>query len=384
MVFCNPGEVNCYTWLKPKIGLPRHMDLKKQAAEIAAEVEQAKLAFGALDFEWYPYATLSNIPRIEKLAAAAGLDVLATALKEGVVDIGCGDGELSYFFEKLGCTVTAIDYSEANNNGMRGVEALLGKLGSRVSIYNLDLDSGVALPRQDYGIAIFFGVLYHVKNPFLLLERIAQSARYCFLSTRIARRLPGGASMENVPVAYLLGETELNGDDSNYWIFSPVALERLFERSHWNVLSTFGAGVSPDSDPVSLERDERVFYLLESRYGLKNVEFGLGWHSVEGSGWRWTERCFAGTLKGEGRVLSMRAFVPEALLQDARGLTLSARVNGQDLGSRPLESATDLELTWPVAPAPAFLVEFELNRAFAPSTEDPRELGIIVASLRIV
>ena len=40
-----------------------------------------------------------------------------------VLDIGCGDGDLSYLLASLGCDVTAIDLPASNFNWMTGVQA---------------------------------------------------------------------------------------------------------------------------------------------------------------------------------------------------------------------------------------------------------------------
>ena len=114
------------------------------------------------------------------------------------------------------------------------------------------------------------------------------------MSTRLARRIPAlTGDAREVPVAYLLEADELNADDSNFWIFTEAAFRRMLRRTNWHVRDYMTVGDTVASDPVSLERDERVFCFAESRYGLAHVELLEGWHEPEGSGWRWTERVFA-------------------------------------------------------------------------------------------
>jgi hypothetical protein len=68
----------------------------------------------------------------------------------------------------------------------------------------------------------------------------------------------------DIPVAYLVGPTETNGDATNYWMFSHAGLEQIVSRSGWTVLERMSAGDVVASDPSSPEHDERVFMLLRS------------------------------------------------------------------------------------------------------------------------
>jgi tRNA (mo5U34)-methyltransferase len=96
---------------------------------------------GPVDFEWYPYDTISNFVHIEDLLGDFTDLVLGAAKREGVIDVGCGDGELSSCFEEQGYEVLAVDHPTPNHNAMRGVRALARQLGSKVEIHKMDLDS---------------------------------------------------------------------------------------------------------------------------------------------------------------------------------------------------------------------------------------------------
>jgi len=114
---------------------------------------------------------------------------------------------------------------------MHGVRTLHRRLHSGICIREADVDNEFPFDGT-YGLAICLGVLYHLKNPVFVLEHLARISRFCLLSTRIARCLPGGVPMPNGhALAYLLGERELNRDDTNWWIFTKPALRRLFERT---------------------------------------------------------------------------------------------------------------------------------------------------------
>ncbi|PYI58692.1 MAG: hypothetical protein DMC59_07840, partial [Verrucomicrobia bacterium] len=126
------------------------------------------------------------------------------------------------------------------------------------------LDSQFNLSAEKYDAIFLLGVLYHLKNPFFVLEKLAGVARYCFLSTRIARQTDNGQPISQGPIAYLLGPSECNNDSTNFWIFSAEGLKRLINRTGWSVLSYLSVGVTANSTPADPERDERAFCLLRS------------------------------------------------------------------------------------------------------------------------
>lgn len=228
---------------------------------------------------WYPYGTLSNFLHFNALLTGEHRFLLDLIADKPILDIGCADGELAFFFESLGCKAQVIDYGPTNNNNLRGVRLLKETLSSSVEIHEADLDSQFSLPEKDYNVAFFLGILYHLKNPFYALEALSKSARYCLISTRIARfnRPPAemaettaGISLSdridfsNTPVAYLLDEMEANNDSTNYWIFSNAGLRRILKRTGWEILDYMTVGNTTDSDPATGQGDERAFCLVKS------------------------------------------------------------------------------------------------------------------------
>jgi hypothetical protein len=191
--------------------------------------------------------------------------ILTLAGDDPIADIGAADGDLAFFLETLGCEVELIDHGPTNFNGLRGARLLREALGSRASISEVDLDAQFALPRERYGLVLFLGILYHLQNPYYALLSLARSARYCVLSTRVARFTQDKqVRFGDVPVAYLVGPSETNNDSTNYWIFSPAGLRRILERTGWTIVDYLAVGATGDSDPASADRDERAFCLLRS------------------------------------------------------------------------------------------------------------------------
>ena len=362
--------------------------LVEEARRFSAVLADCRKRAAAADFEWYPYDSLSNVQNLEALIGGAHGYVLEVARDERILDVGCGDGDLAFLFESLGYDVTCVDYPPSNQNHMQGLRALHRELRSAVTVREIDVDSEFPLDMK-YGLTLCLGLLYHLKNPFFVLERLARISRFCVVSTRIARRLPDGARMpDGHALAYLLGEDELNRDDTNFWIFSEPALRRLLARTRWEVLEFFTTGDTASSDPVSLDRDERAFCLLKSHYGYQHLDLLEGWHPVEDSGWRWTERHFA--ARATSRVgmkhskIAMRVFAPPLVIEKFGSVTLRAKIDDVEVQPLVIRDPGIHEFIRKIPkPSESTSVVFHLDRALGPEAGYSRELGIIVASLEV-
>ena len=238
-------------------------EFRQRALDFQPVLAARKLRL-APEAEWYPYGTLNNFHTLEAMLTGEHRQ-LSQYLDSGpVADMGAADGDLAFFLQSLGYEVDIVDNGPTNWNNLRGARLLAGDVGGGVTVNEVDLDTQFRLPRQ-YGVAFFLGILYHLQNPFYALQQLAANARFAFLSTRIAQvTADGGVRLSEAPVAYLLGADECNNDATNYWIFSERGLRRLFERTGWEVLDFFSGGCTVDSNPSSLDRDERAFYFLKS------------------------------------------------------------------------------------------------------------------------
>ncbi len=256
-------------------------EIKDRALAFKQTLGGKKHALAPTAFTWYPYGTLDNFVTLDRLLTGANRHLLDLIGHQPTVDIGCADGDLAFFLETLGCKAQVIDYAPTNYNGLQGVKLLKTALSSAVEIHEVNLDAQFTLPENDYGLAFFLGILYHLKNPFYALEALAKSARYCLISTRIAKfnarsrksdtrfaRLlsNGRTDFSRIPVAYLLDEAEANNDSTNYWIFSDAGLRRILKRTGWEVCDYMTVGNTANSDPASVEGDERAFCLVKSHF----------------------------------------------------------------------------------------------------------------------
>jgi 2-polyprenyl-3-methyl-5-hydroxy-6-metoxy-1,4-benzoquinol methylase len=362
-------------------------DLAEAAARFSHRLERVKNQLSP-DFEWYPYSTLEAFPILNSMLREERRNLLALAGSSPLLDIGCGDGAVSFFIESMGSAVKAIDHPATNYNRTLGFKALRTALGSSVVLELRDLDLGFDLRQHTYGLGICLGVLYHLKNPFGLLETLARHVRYCVLSTRIAQVTSGGTPITKDPVAYLVGSSETNQDSSNYWIFSETGLRRLLDRTGWDLCDYITTGCANGSDPYRADRDQRAYCAIRSKLPDPWVDLDLagGWHALENGSWRWTERVFAVRLPGKpsGARLTFRFILPESILQALGPIRLTATMDGSRLPGS--DYRTPGEHTYiQTIPSAALagnetLVRFELDKAWhAPDTEDRRELGVQVA-----
>lgn len=340
-------------------------------------------------FEWYPYDSLANLVHLDHLLSGDRRRLLDLLGSRPVLDLCCADGDLAFFLESVGCEVDAVDHPVGNHNGMEGVSSLRAALGSHIAVSQVDLNQPFMLPKNRYGAIFFFGALYHVKNPFHVLETLARHTEYCFLSTRIANTLPGGARIETEPIAYLADRDEVNADDSNYWIFSRAGLERLLARTHWNVLDITSVGATDVSNPVDADRDERAFVLAQSVYGATEVRLLAGWHAPEDTGWRWTKRQFSAAFTLHGRAARIQPLVylylAPALFADRSTVTVTAALGGEQRAQAygaPGRHLFSCEFTGDFAPGEHEL-RFGLDAVLAAEPGDPRERALIVASLTL-
>ena len=341
------------------------------------------------DYGWYPYNSLTVLPLLSRLVAPVSDEVAAQWRKGPVADIGCADGDLGAFLAHSGATVDAVDHRETNFNQMRGVELLAKELAltGHLAPFDIDLDDRFELPRRHYAFAFFLGTLYHLKNPFYVLEQLAAGVDWCVLSTRIASVTPQRNAMESEALAYLLGPREANKDPTNYWIFSSTGLRRLLDRTGWIVVNQERVGCtgSRSSEPADPAADERMFVLLKSK--RLHPEFYVrpldGFHVVEEAGWRWTAKQFSLEVTVAPNLapaeFALRLMVPDPVLQAGTPLRIICTINGELAGTLHVESPGTLELRgrFPSTYNFPLRLDFKVESEFKPQG-DQRDLGVIV------
>jgi tRNA (mo5U34)-methyltransferase len=219
---------------------------------------------------WYPYvATVENFWVLGQVLKGTDRSLFSNLDGKAVADIGAADGDMAYLLESLGASVDLIDHPNTGNNRMEGAYALKRELRSSVQIHEIDVDDKFVLPRKDYFLVLLLGILYHLKNPYYMLDHLARVTGHLLLSTRIAEFSAPVADPRRVSMAgqlvYLLDAGESNNDTTNYWIFSETSLRLLFRRTGWNLIDMLVVGSDvAQSDPFTVKGDRRAFCYLRS------------------------------------------------------------------------------------------------------------------------
>ena len=376
-------EVSSATWQSASVirRFPETIvELVDYSKEFAAKLAAAKISPPAALFHWYPYSTISNISLLAPLLEDNAASFL-TAMKGKMLDIGCADGDLAYFFASLGCSVVAIDLPEHNFNWMTGVRALRKRLNLPIEIQEMDVDSRFAIDGGPYGLALLLGILYHLKNPFHVLETLATQARYCVLSTRVAARSVAGTFIRDEPLAYLLDHREANDDPTNYWVFSHQGLLRLAKRAGWRILGYRSVGCVTDSNPAASGADERMFLFLRSQLCSAPASLRLlaGWTEPVPQKWAWTEKKFSFEvkLKEARRPESfLLGFLVPKPIADASAVTVHCTVNGHDAGTEVFQGSGDKffekQIPAPVDHRQPMVFEFAVEHSYETSESSCR------------
>jgi hypothetical protein len=244
-----------------------YKQLINQGESFSKKIRTLKEKNSPQGFTWYGYDILANLSHLNATLSENNLGFLNEIEGLPIADIGAADGDLGFFFEAMGFNVDIIDWPKTNWNGLQGAYYLKQLLDSSNGIYEIDLDSFFTLPKEQYGLTLLLGILYHLKNPYYILEHLAKRSKFCFLSTRVAQfTTDGSVDFSSIPIAYLLNPDECNNDSTNYWIFSHLGLNRIIERSGWEILDIKYLGNTIHSNPSSPENDERAFVLMKSKY----------------------------------------------------------------------------------------------------------------------
>ncbi len=227
---------------------------------------------------WYPYGSMGNFSHLDRMLTGEHRALLRYAGSRPILDIGAADGDTAFFLESLGHEVHVLENPPTNFNGCRGIRAMRDALQSQVQITEIDLDSQFVLPEGRFGLTFLLGLLYHLKNPYYVLETLATRVEHMLLSTRVAqynvaagREDPASAvnvarvDISTIPAAYLVDPDETNNDATNFWMFTQAGLRRILARTGWDVLDFVTLGVTEGSDPATMDHDERAFCLLRSR-----------------------------------------------------------------------------------------------------------------------
>jgi tRNA (mo5U34)-methyltransferase len=163
-----------------------------------------------------------------------------------VLDIGARDGFFSFECERRGAAeVVAIDYLTPDETGFPIAKKLVGSGVElrQANVYDLN-------PEEfgTFDLVLFLGVLYHLRDPMLALDRIADvsTGRVIVETQAIDDALlvgPGqfkrladiSPELESIPLMQFYPGDSLNNDPSNAWAPNQAALRAMVEESGFAV-----------------------------------------------------------------------------------------------------------------------------------------------------
>ena len=153
-----------------------------------------------------------------------------------VLDIGCRDGFYAFEMERRGAEVIGMDYIGPHLSGFLIAKKILD---SRVrhltkNVYGLDPEMQ---GHQD--IVLFLGVLYHLRNPILALDRIRRVVKpggLLFVETQLAATPQVHKS--RVPLWQFFPRSALRKDGTNMWAPNLEGLVAVLEECQFQVLAT--------------------------------------------------------------------------------------------------------------------------------------------------
>jgi tRNA (mo5U34)-methyltransferase len=133
-----------------------------------------------------------------------------------VLDIGAWDGFFSFECERRGAArVVAADHFSWHGTGW-GTKAgfTLAREALRSRVEDVDIDVMDLRPERvgTFDVVLFLGVFYHLRHPFLALERVASVTRdYLIVETVVDL-----VGFRRPAMAFYPGR-ELNNDPTNWW-----------------------------------------------------------------------------------------------------------------------------------------------------------------------
>jgi tRNA (mo5U34)-methyltransferase len=137
-----------------------------------------------------------------------------------VLDVGAWDGFFSFEAERRGARrVVAVDPAawrkeqpENEWGSKAGFELARRALGARVEDLDIDLDAISPEAIGKFDLVLFLGILYHLPDPFPLLERVCSVTGDLLILETHADLL----GLRRPAMAYYPG-TEVDGDPSTWW-----------------------------------------------------------------------------------------------------------------------------------------------------------------------
>jgi tRNA (mo5U34)-methyltransferase len=225
-------------------------------AIMADEVEEARRLIASHE-HWYhrievaPGVVTPGVNDSQMILDALDLPEDLSGLR--VLDIGARDGFFSFECERRGAAeVVAIDYLPPQETGFPIARQLVGAEVElrQANVYDLDPDE-----IGTFDLTLFLGVLYHLRDPMLALDKIAGVSRgRVIVETQMIddalltedggfkRLVDLDPELERVPLMQFYPGRALNNDPTNVWAPNEACLGAMLEESGFQVSSQLRIG----------------------------------------------------------------------------------------------------------------------------------------------
>jgi tRNA (mo5U34)-methyltransferase len=161
-----------------------------------------------------------------------GLPAVCTGLR--ALDIGCRDGFFAFELERRGATVLAVDYAEPTVTGFSiAAEALGSRVEYRVgNVYDLSAERDGL-----FELVLFLGVLYHLRNPLLALDRVrSMTAPGAMVLVETQVCMEPGVADADLALWQFFPRDSFRGDATNKWAPNLKGLTGVLEECQFEVL----------------------------------------------------------------------------------------------------------------------------------------------------
>lgn len=162
-----------------------------------------------------------------------------------ILDLGTRDGFFAFEMERRGAEVVAIDYMPVEQTGFAVAKRLLG---SQVEYQNSNVYDLSIERFGEFDLVLFLGLLYHLRDPLLALDRIWSVCRgQLLVETQVidqALLLRNGSftslaaidpRLTELPLMQFYSGDSLNSDPTNWWAPNTVCLRGMLEAAGFRV-----------------------------------------------------------------------------------------------------------------------------------------------------
>ncbi len=157
-----------------------------------------------------------------------------------VLDLGCMDGFFAFAMERRGATVVGVDYADPEITGFSIASRILGsRVEHRIAnVYDVDPETF-----GHFDVVLFLGLLYHLRNPMLALDRIRSVIKdggLLFVETQLST--DPAIHQSTTPLWHYFPRSSLHQDGTNKWAPNPAGLKSVIEECEFEVLQTANHG----------------------------------------------------------------------------------------------------------------------------------------------